>query len=92
MPAPKETTATFESALEKLESIVHSMESGQLPLEELLTRYEEGTQWIRFCIEVITRSASGNTQLADFEPEPTARKNTPTPAPTPSEPDDLLLS
>ena len=49
MPAPKETTATFESALEKLESIVHSMESGQLPLEELLTRYEEGTQWIRFC-------------------------------------------
>ncbi|MEY5011911.1 MAG: hypothetical protein RLZZ253_3050, partial [Verrucomicrobiota bacterium] len=43
-------------------------------------------------IEVITRSASGKTQLADFEPEPTARKNTPTPAPTPSEPDDLLLS
>ena len=102
MPAPKETTATFESALEKLESIVHSMESGQLPLEELLTRYEEGTQWIRFCqdklataekrIEVITRSASGKTQLADFEPEPTVRKNTPTPAPLPSEPDDLLLS
>jgi exodeoxyribonuclease VII small subunit len=102
MPAPKETAATFESALEKLESIVHSMESGQLPLEELLARYEEGTQWIRFCqdklataekrIEVITRSASGKAELADFEPETTVRKNSPSAAPLPAEPDDLLLS
>jgi exodeoxyribonuclease VII small subunit len=102
MPAPKETAASFESALEKLESIVHSMESGQLPLEELLTRYEEGTQWIRFCqdklasaekrIEVITRSASGKSQLSDFDPESTVRKNSATPASPLSEPDDLLLS
>ncbi len=110
MPSPKETAntaATFESALEKLESIVHSMESGQLPLEELLTRYEEGTQWIRFCqdklasaekrIEMITRSASGKTQVSDFDPEPVAPKGAKS-APSPSVRsvdkgmDDLLLS
>src|SRR5262245_14333254 len=39
----------FEEALQKLESIVESMESGELPLEKLLARFEEGTQLARQC-------------------------------------------
>ena len=39
----------FEEALKKLESIVEAMESGDLPLETLLARYEEGTQLARIC-------------------------------------------
>jgi exodeoxyribonuclease VII small subunit len=34
----------FEEALKKLESIVQSMESQELPLEQMLARYEEGTR------------------------------------------------
>ena len=41
----------FEEALKKLESIVEAMESEELPLETLLTKYEEGTQLARMCQE-----------------------------------------
>jgi exodeoxyribonuclease VII small subunit len=47
----------FEEALKKLESIVETMESGDLPLESLLSRFEEGTQLARVC----------QTKLADAE-------------------------
>jgi len=39
----------FEEALKKLESIVDAMESGELPLETLLARFEEGTRLIKTC-------------------------------------------
>ncbi len=39
----------FEDALERLETIVESMESGSLSLEDLLTRFEEGTRLVKQC-------------------------------------------
>lgn len=39
----------FEEAIQKLEIIVESMESGDLPLETLLQRFEEGTRLLRLC-------------------------------------------
>ena len=39
----------FEDALNRLESIVESMESDDLPLEQLLTRFEEGARLSRLC-------------------------------------------
>lgn len=39
----------FEEALKRLETIVQSMESEDLPLEALLSRYEEGTKMIQIC-------------------------------------------
>lgn len=45
--APAEPS--FELALKELESIVEAMESGQLPLEELLAKYESGTRLAQFC-------------------------------------------
>lgn len=39
----------FEKALEQLESIVESMEEEDLPLEGMLTRYEEGTRLVKQC-------------------------------------------
>lgn len=35
-------TLSFEQGLDQLEKIAHEMETTQLPLEELLKRYEEG--------------------------------------------------
>jgi exodeoxyribonuclease VII small subunit len=39
----------FEEALKRLESIVESMEAQDLPLETLLTRYEEGSKLSQIC-------------------------------------------
>jgi len=39
----------FEDALKKLETIVETMESEELPLETLLARYEEGAQLAKIC-------------------------------------------
>lgn len=43
------TSPAFEEAIQKLENIVESMESGDLPLETLLQRFEEGTRLLRLC-------------------------------------------
>ena len=44
-----EAQVPFESALEKLESIVESMESGDVPLAELLAKFEEGNRLLKIC-------------------------------------------
>ena len=41
--------ATYEAALQELEALVHSLESGQLPLDQLLTGYQRGAQLLAFC-------------------------------------------
>ncbi len=40
---------TFEAALGQLESIVETMESGDVPLAELLAKFEEGTRLLKVC-------------------------------------------
>lgn len=74
----KSEPPTFENALERLEGIVAQMESDTLPLEDLLTRYEEGLKMVKFCaekldaaekrIEIIAREAGGKPKLVEFEP------------------------
>ena len=39
----------FEKALERLEKIVEELESGNIPLEEALKKYEEGVKLCRIC-------------------------------------------
>jgi exodeoxyribonuclease VII small subunit len=41
--------ATYEAAVAELEQLVSRIESGQLPLEELLAGYERGAQLLQFC-------------------------------------------
>jgi exodeoxyribonuclease VII small subunit len=45
----KESKLSFEAALSKLESIVESMESGEVPLAELLAKFEEGNKLLKHC-------------------------------------------
>jgi exodeoxyribonuclease VII small subunit len=78
---------TFESAMKRLEQIVEAMESDQLPLEDLIVRYEEGIRLVQVCetklktaekkIEVITRKAQGKPELTPFEPEQHANEKNP---------------
>jgi len=39
----------FEEAMEKLQKITEELEQGELPLEETLQKFEEGTKLIDFC-------------------------------------------
>ena len=67
---------SIEQALARLESLVGEMEGGQLSLEELITSYEEGVKLASSCqekldaaakkIQIISKTASGQTKLEDF--------------------------
>ena len=46
---PSTTPASYEAALEELEQLVGLIESGQLPLEQLLTGYQRGAELLAFC-------------------------------------------
>jgi exodeoxyribonuclease VII small subunit len=43
------TPSSYEAALEELEQLVAMIESGQLPLEQLLTGYQRGAELLQFC-------------------------------------------
>jgi exodeoxyribonuclease VII small subunit len=53
----------FEEALKKLETIVEEMESGDLPLEKLLARFEEGVRWARVCQDKLAEAELKIQQL-----------------------------
>ncbi len=91
-PMPKADPAeksepTFEAALTQLEKIVEEMDDDALPLEQLIVRYAEGTKLVKVCeerlaavekkIEIISRSASGEPRLEEFEPSAAAAEEAP---------------
>ncbi|MEO7318858.1 MAG: exodeoxyribonuclease VII small subunit, partial [Chthoniobacteraceae bacterium] len=66
----------------RLEAIVQQMDSPTLPLDQLITDYEEGVKLVKICqaklrdaeqkIEIITRRAQADPELAAFEPDATS--------------------
>src|SRR6476469_3615714 len=75
---PREAELNFEGAMDRLEAIVEQMETGKLPLEDLIVRYEEGMNLVKVCqerltsaeqkIEIIARNSAGKPIVKDFEP------------------------
>ena len=69
-PAP----ASFETALAELETIVATMEGGQLPLAESLAAYQRGAELIKLCEAKLADAQAriaildGDT-LRDFNPD-----------------------
>jgi exodeoxyribonuclease VII small subunit len=73
-----DTKLSFETALEKLETIVESMESGDVPLADLLAKFEEGTKLLKVCearlkdaelkIELLKKQKDGSVTFEKFEP------------------------
>ncbi|MFM9001334.1 MAG: exodeoxyribonuclease VII small subunit [Opitutia bacterium] len=43
--------AGFEADLRRLEKLVESLEDGEVPLDDLVARYEEGMRLLRSCQE-----------------------------------------
>lgn len=77
MDSDKIAKLSFEAALAKLETIVDSMESGDVPLAELLAKYEEGSKLLKVCegrlkeaeltIEKLKKAKDGNAAFEPFE-------------------------
>jgi len=89
------TETSFEQAMDRLEEIVAAMESDRMPLDEMVTSYEEGMKLLQLCrrridtarqrIETISLGADGKAELAAFDPTRAAEtsvENTAKPAAT----------
>ncbi len=56
--------ASFEVALQELEQLVARLESGDLPLEQLLAKYQQGSELLSFCRERL-ETVEGQVKLLD---------------------------
>jgi exodeoxyribonuclease VII small subunit len=83
-PGAKPAEPPYEDALRRLETIVDEMENGDLPLESLLARFEEGTRLAQLCQ---TRLAEAELKVQQLEQTPdgtlTAKPVAPPPSPDP---------
>jgi exodeoxyribonuclease VII small subunit len=78
MTEKNEQELSFESALSRLETIVRQLESGELPLDEAISQFQEGMMLAKICrdrldqaeqkIEMLVAEA-GNLQKRPFQPE-----------------------
>jgi len=67
---------TFEKAMKQLEQIVDELESGDLPLEKSIKKFEDGIRLSRFCsdlldeteqrISLLTRNSDGRVVEKPF--------------------------
>lgn len=48
-PSRVEADLTYEAALQELESLVARMDSGQMPLDDLLAGYQRGAELLKIC-------------------------------------------
>ena len=70
---------TFEQSMARLEQIVRAMERGDVPLEESLKLFQEGTQLVQTCtklldnaqlqIKKVMTAADGSPVMEDFADE-----------------------
>lgn len=78
MDPDKTSKLSFEAALTKLETIVDTMEQGDVPLADLLGKYEEGTKLLKVCearlkdaelkIEKLKKQKDAPAAFEPFEP------------------------
>jgi exodeoxyribonuclease VII small subunit len=61
--SPLEESVPFEEALKKLEAIVEAMEADDLPLETLLSNYEQGCRLAGICQAKLTEAELKIQQL-----------------------------
>jgi len=99
-PAPEK----FEKLLGRLEQIVSDMESADLPLEKLLSSYEEGMRLVKACgdrladaeqkVEILSKgaAASASNPVSSSVSAPLANASSDTKlTPAPEDEDDIRL-
>jgi len=70
---------TFEDAIRELKEIIQKLEGGNLPLEDSIKLFQEGTELISFShkklneirkkVEILVEDKDGEITFEEFEPE-----------------------
>ena len=90
-----------EASSSIIEVLKGQMESGKLPLEDLIVRYEEGMNLVKVCqerlasaeqkIEIIARNSAGKTFVKNFEPTQETTVQTESAEPSENKNDEVRL-
>ena len=71
-----EKNKTFEESLLKLEVIIRELESGEVPLDDMVKKYMEAMNLVKFCneklnnaTETVNKILSEDGSLKDFKTE-----------------------
>ena len=72
----KKENLSFEESMQRLEQIIRAMERGEVPLEESLKLFQEGTQLVASCeklldnaqlqVKMVLTAPDGSPVLEDF--------------------------
>jgi exodeoxyribonuclease VII small subunit len=63
-PVPTNVPANYEVALTELEQLLARLESGELPLDQLLSGYQRGASLLSFCRERL-EAVEGQIKVLD---------------------------
>jgi exodeoxyribonuclease VII small subunit len=77
VPKTDNNELSFEEGIQRLEAIVDAMEAGDLPLETLMQKFEDGTKLAKLCqdklaqaevrIQQIEQTSAGELTVKPFE-------------------------
>ena len=56
---------TFEDSMARLEQIVRAMERGDVPLEESLKLFQEGTELVRSCGKLLDEAQPRSSRIPE---------------------------
>ena len=68
------TALSFEEALDKLETIVAELESGGLPLEQALEKFEVAMRLKKQCEDLLTKAEARIEELTEGDGEESDRE------------------
>ncbi len=69
----KALPATYEAALTELEALVQKLESGQIPLDDLLTGYQRGAALLALCKDKLA-AVENQINLLETTPQGSSTK------------------
>ena len=71
-----EKNKTFEESLLKLEVIIRELESGEVPLDDMVKKYTEAMELVKFCneklanaTETVNKILNSDGSFTEFNPE-----------------------
>ncbi len=71
-----EKEITFEDSLLKLENIIRELEKGEVPLDDMVKKYTEAMELVKFCnqklasaTETVNKFLTEDGSLTDFKTE-----------------------
>jgi exodeoxyribonuclease VII small subunit len=69
---PESEPLSYEDAIERLESLIEALEDGDIPLHDLVEKFEQGSNLLKLCQSHLKEAEAKieklNTQTGELEP------------------------